>query len=256
MSFLCLSSGSRITLFVTTPSHCDCNLILFPGACAFKALGVSQISACTISVHVNAWGREFNRFFVFSCPGWMENECRSAPWPGRPPCLPQTGSCWIQVRPQSVYDLLCATFHRIKNISLKRGSAFVFGMTDSWPTLVNGGGGEAGEREERHLPDKRHCAAVIPKRQMIDTAFSRSWKTVRDTVPGRNWLCFGNGGRLRVRSYLFAPSLQALVPETRRCYCSESQTQRDTEAEWERREGGRERERDGGFNGFFVQWRQ
>ncbi len=124
---------------------------------------------------------------------------------------------------------------RIKNISLKRGSVFAFGMTENWATLVNGD--KAEKQKECHLPDKLHCAAVIHKhkhhtatlsicpslswshpqphthtyththththtqtqsgtcKQKLEMAFSRSWNTVHDTVSGLNWLCFSNCAR-------------------------------------------------------------
>lgn len=127
----------------------------------------------------------------------MENWCCSADWPGRSLCLPQPGSCWIKgalwMKSQtavSVWFALCDFSKRIKNISLKRGSVFAFGMTENWATLVNGD--KAEKQKECHLPDKLHCAAVVHKHKHHTATLSichtpSATHTYRAALANKSW---------------------------------------------------------------------
>lgn len=205
--------------------------ILFHGAwhVPLMPLELDRTSARKIGVHVNIWGYKFNCCFVFSCPGWMENEWSSALWPGRSPCLPQPGSCWIKgalwMKSQTAvsgWSFLCHFPQDKEHLSEKRFSICIRYGRKLGDTLVNGD--KAEKLKECHLPDKLYCAAVIHKhtatlsvplshtlrhkhRAALKHKLEMAWKTFLDTIPGLDWLCFTNGARLRVQRHLFARSL-------------------------------------------------
>lgn len=176
------------------------------------------------------------------------------------------------------YDFLCVTFHRIKNISLKRG-------LENWATPVNGD--KAEKQKECHLLDrlcwaaerqqhKHHTATLSICLPLLHTHPPLQTKAGNDhfnvhnmfnnTIPGLNWLYFSNCARLEAQRYLFGQSFQDIL-----AWCTHCIIQRRQQwwATWGqtvllcdvdtatlrcrvRREWGRGKE----FNGFFAQWRR